>query len=115
MYFALGATLALAAFLLLNAFFCLGAHLLFPLVRKTASLRPRVALFFVLRIFPAFAAILCTFLLVIPSYLSLEPRGPAQRMGLLLPLLEALPTCALPPAPLAPLPSSRTSRLTLRH
>src|SRR5947207_14119092 len=90
MYFALGATLALAAFLLLNAFFCLGAHLLVPLVRKTASLRPRAALFFLLRIFPACTAILCTFLLVIPSYLSLEPRGKAERMGWMLPLMSAI-------------------------
>src|SRR5260370_12993598 len=114
MYFALGATLALAAFLLLNAFFCLGAHLLFPLVRKTASLRPRVALFFVLRIFPACAAILCTFLLVIPSYLSLEPRGTAERMGWLLPLLAALSAWGLPAAWFGALVSSRRSRLILR-
>jgi len=114
MYFALGTTLALAAFLLLNVCFCLGAHLLVPLVRKTASLRPRVALFFVLRIFPACAAILCTFLLVIPSYLSLEPRGTAERMGWLLPLLAALSAWVLAAAWFGALASWRRSHLILR-
>ncbi len=114
MYFALGAILALAAFLLLNAFFSLGAHLLFPLVRKTASLRPRATLFFLLRIFPACTAILCTFLLVIPSYLSLEPRGTAERMGWLLPLLAALSAWVLAAAWFGALASWRRSRLILR-
>ncbi len=114
MYFTLGTILALAAFLLLNAFFSLGAHLLFPLIRKTASLRPRVVLFFLLRIFPACAAILCTFLLVIPSYLSLEPRGTAERMGWLLPLLAALSAWVLAAAWFGALASWRRSRLILR-
>src|SRR5260370_28013330 len=114
MYFTLGAILALAAFLLLNAFFGLGANLVFPLVRKTVSLRPRVVLLFLLRIFPACAAILCTFLLVIPSYLSLEPRGTAERMGWLLPLLAALSAWVLAAAWFGALASWRRSRLILR-
>lgn len=91
MYFALGAALALAAFFLLNACFSLGTRILLSLAKKISSpLRPRAALFFLLSVFPASAAVLCTLLLVIPSYLTLEPRGTAERMGWLLPLLASL-------------------------
>jgi Zn-dependent protease with chaperone function len=92
MYFIRGATLALAAFFLLNTCFSLAARLLlFFLVRRGAwPLRPSAPLLFLSRVFPFCAAALSTTLLVIPSYLSLEPRSTGENMGWLLPLIATL-------------------------
>jgi Zn-dependent protease with chaperone function len=116
MYFALGVTLALAAFFLLNACFSLGVRLLLPMVRGAAScLRPNATLFFLLWVFPACAAVSFTWLLVIPSYLSLEPHGTAERMGWLLPLVAALSAWLVASAWREALVSWSKSRVILRE
>jgi hypothetical protein len=116
MYFALGATLALAAFFLLNACFSLAARLLLPLIRKVAAPHGSTAtLFFLLRVSPALAAVISTALLVVPSYLSLEPRSTAERIGWLLPLVAALSAGLLVSAWFDGVVSWRKSRLILRE
>src|SRR5260370_36819499 len=97
MYFALGASLALAGFFLLNACFSAGVNFVFRLVQKTAAARPRATFFFLLRILPACASALCILSLVIPSYFILEPRGTSDCIGWSLILLAALATLLLAP------------------
>ena len=116
MYFVLGVTLALAAFFLLNACFSLGVRLLLLMVRGAVSgSRPSATLFFLLRIFPACASVFFTWLLVIPSYLSLEPHGTAERMGWLLPLVAALSAWLVASAWREAIVSWRKSRVILRE
>jgi len=114
MYFALGASLALAGFLLLNACFSLCVNFVFRLVQKTAAERPRATFFFLLRILPACASALCILSLVIPSYFILEPRGTSERIGWALSLLAALATLLLAHALLQGAASWNRSRLILR-
>jgi len=114
MYFALGASLALAGFFLLNACFSVGANFLFRLVQKTAATRPRAAFFFLLRILPACASALCILLLVIPSYFILEPRGTSERIGWALSLLAGLSALLLAHSLLQGVASWNRSRLILR-
>jgi Zn-dependent protease with chaperone function len=115
MYLILGATLALAAFFLLHACFSLGARLLSFLVRKTGpGSRTNARLFFLMRVFPACAAVLCTALLVVPSYLSLEPHSTAEHMGWLLPLVAVLAGGLIASAWFEAFVSWRKSRVILR-
>jgi hypothetical protein len=114
MYFALGASLALAGFFLLNACFSVGVNFVFRLVQKTAAARPRATFFFLLRILPACASALCILSLVIPSYFILEPRGTSERIGWALSLLAALATLLLAHALLQGVASWNRSRLILR-
>jgi Zn-dependent protease with chaperone function len=114
MYFALGASLALAGFFLLNACFSVGVNFVFRLVQKTAAARPRATFFFLLRILPAAASALCILFLVIPSYFILEPRGTSERIGWALSLLAALSALLLAHALLQGMASWNRSRLILR-
>jgi Zn-dependent protease with chaperone function len=115
MYFVLGATLALAAFFLLNACFSLATRLLVFLAGRAASLvRWGAATLFLLRVFPFCAAVLCASLLVVPSYLSLEPRGTAEHVGWLLPLMAALSAWLFAFAWFGAFSSWRKSRTILR-
>ncbi|HTC95688.1 MAG TPA: M56 family metallopeptidase [Terriglobales bacterium] len=115
MYLALGASLALACFLPLNACFSLFARFLFHLGMKTTPRAQTGATFlFLLKIFPACISALCILFLVIPSYLILEPGATTERISWVLLSLVALSallfTCAL----LRGLASWRRSRLILR-
>jgi Zn-dependent protease with chaperone function len=115
MYLALGVSLALACFFLLNAFFSLGVQLLFNLrMRLRGSAKPRATFFFLLKIFPACASALCVLFLVIPSYLVLEPDATAERISWALILLVALAFFLLASSLLQSAASWNRSRLILR-
>ncbi len=115
MYLALGASLALACFLPLNACFSLLARVLFHLKMKTASRAQTGATFlFVLKIFPACFSTLCILFLVIPSYLILEPGATTERISWALLSLVALSASLFACALLRGLASWRRSSLILR-
>ena len=83
MYFALGATLALAGFFLLNACLSLGAHFAFHLIsRLSLTVQQRARLLFLLRVLPAAVSLLCALFLIVPSYFVLEPRATSERLSL---------------------------------
>jgi len=115
MYFALGASLALACFLPLNACFSLLARVLFHLKMKTAShAQTGVTFFFVLKIFPACVSAFCILFLVIPSYLILEPGVTSERVSWALLSLVALSASLFACALLRGMASWRRSSLILR-
>ena len=115
MYLALGASLALACFLPLNACFSLFARFLFHLRMKTASrAQTGATFFFVLKIFPACVSALCILFLVIPSYLVLEPGATTERISWALLSLVALSASLFAWVLLRGLASWRRSSLILR-
>jgi beta-lactamase regulating signal transducer with metallopeptidase domain len=90
MYHLLGACLALAALLSLNALGSLLATALWHAVARPAhrwSAATRARLIFALRIFPAVGAGACVGALLIPSYLAHEPRATAEVVSLKLAVL----------------------------
>jgi Peptidase family M48 len=114
MYFALGASLALAGFFILNACFSLATTFLFHAAEKVSPARPRAAMFFLLRILPACVSALCILLLVLPSYFLLEPHGTSERIGWALSLLAAFSAALLAYSLVQGVISWRRSRIILR-
>ena len=93
MYHLLGASLALAALLSLNALASLLATGLWRSLAKPArrwSAGTRARLIFALRIFPAVVAAACVSALLIPSYLTHEPRSTGEVVSLKLAALALL-------------------------
>jgi hypothetical protein len=93
MYHLLGASLALAALLAINALASLLAASLWrglagPARRWSAATRSRVI--FALRTFPAAGALVCVALLLIPSYLAHEPRSTTEVVSTKLAILASV-------------------------
>jgi len=120
MYFSLGASLALAGFFVLNTCLSLGSHLVFELAdRRFGAGRSvpaprRSRFFFVLKVLPAAAAAVCALVLVIPSYLMLEPRGTSERLSWLVLLFAVFALCLLTYGALKAIASWRENRVILR-
>ena len=78
MYFLLGLSIALAAFLAFNSLASLFASLLWRVLGKSArrlSAVSRARIIFLLRILPVAAGIVCVAVLLVPAYLRHEPRA----------------------------------------
>ena len=93
MYHLLGACLALAALLSLNALASLMATMLWRSMARPARLwsaATRARLIFALRVFPAVGALACVGTLLIPSYLTHEPRATAEVVSLKLAALALI-------------------------
>ena len=120
MYFSLGASLALAGFFVLNACLSLGSHLVFELAARrfgAGTIVPaprRSRFFFVLKVLPAAAAAVCALVLVIPSYLMLEPRGTSEHLSWLVLLFACLALYLLTHGALKAILSWRENRAILR-
>ncbi len=93
MYHLLGVCLALAALLAINALASLLAGLLWRGLARPAlfwSAATRARLIFALRTFPAVGAFVCVAALLVPSYLTHEPRSTGEVVSIKLAVLAAL-------------------------
>ena len=119
MYLSLGASLALAGFFVLNACLSVGSYLVFQFIVRLVAARPtspapqRARLFFMLKVLPAAVAALCALLLVIPSYLMLEPRGTSESLSWLVLLFATFALCLLTYGALKATVSWRANRAIL--
>jgi Zn-dependent protease with chaperone function len=85
MFAVFGLTVALSAFLAVNAAASIAVALAAPAILRilqSARLRPRARVLLGLRLFPAFAATFVSAGLVLPSYVLLEPAEAGERLGL---------------------------------
>lgn len=85
MYFLLGASIALAAMLLINSFASLTASLLWKVVRRLSirwSAASRASLLYALRILPFAVGVISVGLLFLPAYFTYEPRTDHEDISL---------------------------------
>jgi bla regulator protein blaR1 len=94
----LGICLALAALLTLNALAALLASALWSAIRGRAEAWPaeaRARLLFALRVFPPIIAVACVGALLLPAYITHEPRSAVEPVGLKLGVLAAISAAGL--------------------
>ncbi|HEY7181935.1 MAG TPA: M48 family metalloprotease [Blastocatellia bacterium] len=98
MFELLGICLALAALLTLNALTALLASALWGAIRSRAEAWPaaaRARLLFALRVFPAAVAVVCVGALILPAYITHEPRRAVEPVSLKLGVLAAISAAGL--------------------